>query len=133
MQENGKSIPALIPQVYMYYDPKTRSERDLKIFEHQKMDFMMIISPTQRIVIEIDGMQHYAEDDIVPGTEYRHYASAKRYAEMMRGHREMLLAGYDVYRFGGRELWISPNNTEASILEMIKNFLERLFEKYSVR
>lgn len=62
LKSHGKHIPALIPQVYMYYDPKAKTQREWQIFEHQKMDFMMIISPSQRIVFEIDGSQHYAED-----------------------------------------------------------------------
>ncbi len=39
--KNGRDLPALISQVYLYYDPKTRSERYGKpVFEHQRMDFM---------------------------------------------------------------------------------------------
>ena len=51
----------------MYYDPKTKAQREWQIFEHQKMDFMMIVSPSQRIVFEISGIQHYAEDEIALG------------------------------------------------------------------
>lgn len=133
IKENGKHLPALIPQVYMYYDPKTKNQRDFKIFEHQKMDFMLIIRPTQRIVIEIDGSQHYAEDEVVPGTQYKHYASPQRYAEMMKAHREMSLAGYDVYRFGGREFWVNDYNSESDIINRVKEFFELLFEKYYVK
>ena len=55
---------------------------------------LMILSHKYRIVIEIDGKQHYAE-----GTT----ASPKLYSEMVRAHREMSLLGYDVYRFGDYE------------------------------
>ena len=65
------------------------------------MDFLMIISEHERVVIEIDGVQHYA--DYVKGNT-KHYASVDRYAEMVAAQREMTLAGYDVYRFGGKEL-----------------------------
>ena len=133
IKEFGKHLPALIPQVYMYYDPKTRSQRELQIFEHQKMDFMMIISPTQRVVIEVDGSQHYAEDAVAPGTQYKHYASPLRYAEMMKAHRQMSLAGYDVYRFGGRELWANGSDAEDAIINRVKDFFESLFEKYYVK
>ena len=132
LRKYNKNIPALLPHVYMYYDPKTKSQRDWQIFEHQKMDFMMIISPSQRIVFEIDGSQHYAEDDIVPGTQYKHYASPARYAEMMKAHREMSLAGYDVYRFGGKELWINGSTTEEMIIDNISIFFDKLFNKYFV-
>lgn len=132
LKKHTKNIPALLPQVYMYYDPKTKSQRDWQIFEHQKMDFMMIISPSQRIVFEIDGSQHYAEDDVAPGTQYKHYASPARYAEMMKAHREMSLAGYDVYRFGGKELWVNGSTTEEMIIDNINLFFDKLFDKYFV-
>ena len=132
LKSHGKHIPALIPQVYMYYDPKTKAQREWQIFEHQKMDFMMIISPSQRVVFEIDGYQHYAEDDVAPGTQYKHYASAARYAEMMKAHREMSLAGYDVYRFGGRELWVNDFTSEDDIIRDIGSFFDKLFDKYYV-
>lgn len=133
IKEKGKHFPALIPQVYMYYDPKTKMQREINIFEHQKMDFMMVLRPNQRIVIEIDGYQHYAEDDVAPGTQYKHYASPQRYAEMMKAHREMSLAGYEVYRFGGHELWVNDYTTESEIVNKIKEFFKALFEKYYVR
>ncbi|MBS5043250.1 MAG: hypothetical protein KHZ54_12455 [Erysipelotrichaceae bacterium] len=132
LKKHTKNIPALLPQVYMYYDPKTKAQRDWQIFEHQKMDFMMIISPSQRVVFEIDGSQHYAEDDIAPGSQYKHYASPSRYAEMMKAHREMSLAGYDVYRFGGKELWVNGSTTEEMIIENISTFFDKLFDKYFV-
>ena len=132
IKENGNRLPALLPQVYLYYDPKTYTERGLKIFEHQKMDFMMIIKPNQRVVIEIDGQQHYAEDSTAPGEKYKRYASPKRYAEMMSAHREMSLAGYEVYRFGGRELWVNEWNTEEIIINRIKDFFSDLFKKFYV-
>lgn len=132
LKTHGKHIPALMPQVYMYYDPKTKAQRDWQIFEHQKMDFMMIISPTQRVVFEIDGYQHYAEDEIAPCTNYKHYASPARYAEMMKAHREMSLAGYDVYRFGGRELWVNEHASEEDIINNICIFFDKLFKKYHI-
>lgn len=116
----------------MYYGSKTKSQRDWQIFEHQKMDFMMTISLSQRIVFEIDGSQHYAEDDVAPGTQYKHYASPARYAEMMKAHREMSLAGYDVYRFGGKELWVNGSTTEEMIIDNINIFFDKLFDKYFV-
>ena len=132
LNAHGKQIPALIPQVYMYYDPKTKAQREWQIFEHQKMDFMMIIRPSQRVIFEIDGYQHYAEDEVVPGTQYKHYASPTRYAEMMKAHREMILAGYDIYRFGGKELWVNDHTSEDIIIRNISLFFDKLFEKYYV-
>ena len=41
--------------------------------------------------------------------------------------RELLLKGYEVYRFGGYELM-----REESAKELITNFFDRLFEKYGI-
>lgn len=126
------NLPALIPQVYLYYDPKTKSARHGKpIFEHQRMDFMFIIRREHRVVIEIDGIQHYAEDRTIDGTYYR-CADVNRYAEMMRAHREMVLDGYDVYRIGGKELYIGSDGNEEPAKQVVFDFLEGLFRKYRI-
>ena len=124
-KELGIDLPALIPQVYLYYDPQTLKQRGYKLFEHQKMDFLMILSHKDRIVIEIDGKQHYAE-----GTT----ASPKLYSEMVRAHREMSLLGYDVYRFGGYEFMGADADETAKnkVLDNIKQFFVRLFCKYGI-
>lgn len=85
----------------------------------------MIFSHKDRIVIEIDGKQHYAE-----GTT----ASPKLYSEMVRAHREMSLFGYDVYRFGGYEFAGADKNesVKGKVLEEIKQFFLRLFHKYGI-
>lgn len=132
INKNGKHLPALIPQVYLYYDPQTQDQRGLKIFEHQKMDFIMIITPSQRVVIEVDGKQHYSEDEMVPGTNHKYFSSPKRYSEMMKAHREMSLAGYDVYRFGGYEFWVNASTSEQAIVEQIERFFSDLFNKYRI-
>lgn len=124
-KELGIDLPALIPQVYLYYDPQTLKQRGYKLFEHQKMDFLMILSHKDRIVIEIDGKQHYAE-----GTT----ASPKLYSEMVRAHREMSLLGYDVYRFGGYEFMgaDADETVKKKVLDNIKQFFVRLFCKYGI-
>lgn len=90
---------------------------------------MMIISPEHRVVIEIDGIQHYAEDKQITGTWYR-CASVDRYADMMRANREMSLNGYDVYRFGGKELFVKDGESDEVIKKTIKDFFDALFKKY---
>lgn len=124
-KELGVDLPALIPQVYLYYDPLTIKQRGYKLFEHQKMDFLMIFSHRNRIVIEIDGKQHYSRDNI---------ASPELYSEMVKAHREMSLLGYDVYRFGGYEFYNADRNEEAkkAMLQNIKHFFVRLFNKYEI-
>lgn len=124
-KELGIDLPALIPQVYLYYDPQTLKQRGYKLFEHQKMDFLMIFSHKDRVVIEIDGKQHYAEGST---------ASPKLYAEMVAAHREMSLYGYDVYRFGGYEFMgaDSDDAIKDKVLGNLKSFFTRLFYKYGV-
>ena len=124
-KELGKDLPALIPQVYLYYDPLTINQRGYKLFEHQKMDFLMIFSHRDRIVIEIDGKQHYALEDV---------ASPKLYSEMVQAHREMSLFGYDVYRFGGYEFHNADKDeaTKKAMLDRLKYFFTRLFQKYGI-
>jgi very-short-patch-repair endonuclease len=58
------------------------------------MDFLMLLRGRRRLVIEIDGKQHYANGD---------QASPRLYADMMREDRTLRLGGYEVYRFGGAE------------------------------
>ena len=117
-------IPALFPQVWLYYDPKLQKDRIKKIFEHQRMDFLMLFSESQRVVMEIDGVQHYA--DYVAGNK-KHYASVDKYADMMAAQREMSLAGYDVYRFGAKELY-----DPAIGKRKVRAFFEGLFSKYGI-
>jgi hypothetical protein len=75
---------------------------------------------------------NYTEYEIALGTRYKHYASPSKFAEMMKAHRKMSLASYDVYRFGGRELWVNDNNSEADILKYVGDIFDKLFEKYYI-
>lgn len=112
-------FPVLIPQVYLHYDPRTLKElRGEKRLLRQRMDFLLLLPRGVRVVIEIDGKQHYADGDKV---------SPKKYSEMVSEDRKLKLNGYDIYRFGGYEF----QNKKASKI-MIKNFFEKLFDKYKV-
>lgn len=109
-------IPALIPQVYLHYDPyDQRTRRGLSNgtpLARQRMDFLLLFSDRQRVVIEVDGKQHYAEGDI---------AKPALYSEMVAEDRRLRLAGYEVYRFGGYELTQGPKGAE-----MVRGFFEQL-------
>ena len=67
------------------------------------MNFLLLLPHRRRVVLEIDGVQHYAD------REGR--ACPERYAEMVAADRELRLAGYEVYRFGGYEI---TNRSHAS-------------------
>jgi very-short-patch-repair endonuclease len=94
-----EGLPALIPQVYLHYDPYTlrelRTTNEGQYLARQRMDFLLLPRGARRVVVEVDGKQHYAEGD---------RASPARYAEMVAEDRRIRLDGYEVFRFGGYEL-----------------------------
>lgn len=114
----GENLPALIPQVYLHYDPYTLKQlRNEKRLYRQRMDFLLLLSDRKRIIIEIDGRQHYSIDG---------EARPKLYSEMVAEDRELKLAGYEVYRFGGYELL----QDDAS--EKVERFFHNLFIRHAI-
>jgi very-short-patch-repair endonuclease len=113
----GFDIPALIPQVYLHYDPYVR--RDFFIqdgqLRRQRMDFLLLLPGRQRVVIEVDGAQHYSDEG---------RPSPRKYSEMVAEDRALRLAGYEIYRFGGYEL-TPERGGEAVLTEFFDRFLER--------
>ncbi|NOU34506.1 MAG: hypothetical protein HOO96_41970 [Polyangiaceae bacterium] len=109
--------PALIPQVYLHFDPLTTRQRQAPVLPRQRMDFLLLLSSYERVVIEVDGKQHYANGD---------HASPQRYAEMVSADRQLRLDGYEVYRFGGAELMGAGGKT------IVKEFFARLFKRHRV-
>lgn len=117
-KKRGDNFPALIPQVYLHYDPYTVKQLGgIKRLTRQRMDFLLLLSSAIRIVIEVDGKQHFANDDT---------ASLPKYAEMMSADRDLRLVGYEVYRFGANELC---GNTSTVLIE---DFFTRLLNKHGV-
>jgi hypothetical protein len=111
-------VPALIPQVYLHYSPYVRGKLSAGAeLPRQRMDFLMLPSERARIVIEVDGQQHYADDSGA--------ASPRRYGEMVREDRAIRLAGYEVFRFGGAELQGEQG------LAVATEFFNRLFAVYA--
>jgi len=115
----GDRLPALVPQVYLHYDPYTFKILDgNKRLPRQRMDFLFLFSPYERIVIEIDGRQHYATGD---------QASPMLYAEMVSADRKLRLAGYEVYRFGGSEF------VNDRCEQLVEGFVADLFRKHGIK
>lgn len=132
---NKPELPALIPQVYCHYDPKSAIMRNGAVYVHQRMDFLMLFSDRERVVIEIDGVQHYSEeqelDILINGSTNnikKHIASTKKYAEMVEDDRKLKLYGYNVFRFGGYEFM-----KEQLPKKKIICFFEELFKLYGVQ
>ena len=92
----GVALPALVPQVYLHYDPAiVKSLRRRAALPRQRMDFLLLLPNHQRVVIEVDGAHHFSRDGV---------ASLSLYAQMVAADRELRLAGYEIYRFGANEL-----------------------------
>lgn len=119
-KEYGKNLPALLPQVYLHYDPRHRNERGKPVLVRQRMDFLLLLRNSIRVVLEIDGKQHYADES--------GQAAPSRYAEMVSEDRRMRLLGYEIYRFGGEEFVYSEN-----AIRMITNFFSELFLRYEIK
>lgn len=115
----GEELPALLPQVYLHYDPAVvKTLRHRLPLPRQRMDFLMLLRNRQRIVIEVDGKHHFSENDL---------PSLNVYADMVSADRELRLAGYEVYRFGANEL--VGSGAEARITD----FFEKLFRLHRIR
>ena len=120
----GDRLPALLPQVHLHYDPRHRNERRKSVFARQRMDFLMLLRNSARIVIEIDGMHHYSS---------RGRADPKLYAQMVSEDRRIRNLGYEVYRFGGSEivkplgdgLFVRQENTTETIASFFESLLIR--------
>lgn len=114
-KKGGFGYPALIPQVYLHYDPYSISSgRSGGALVRQRMDFLLLLPNRVRVVIEIDGMHHYSVND---------RPDPCKYSEMVAEDRELRLAGYDVYRFGGYEL------VQSNAASIVDEFLRRLLAR----
>nr|WSW49881.1 hypothetical protein OG296_43505 [Streptomyces sp. NBC_01001] len=119
----GFDVPALIPQVYLHYDPYTVAERQGQpVLARQRMDFLMLMNHRARAVIEVDGIQHYSRDN--PQKSAPPLADPVRYAAMMAEDRRLTLQGYEVYRVGGQEL-ADRASAEKGITEFFTDLLRR--------
>lgn len=86
--------------------------RDRLPLPRQRMDFLMLLPQRQRVVIEVDGKQHFSKDG---------QPSLDVYADMVSADRELRLAGYEIFRFGANE------TTRRDHVARLTAFFERLF------
>jgi very-short-patch-repair endonuclease len=85
------------------------------------MDFLLLMPHGQRVVLEVDGSHHYASAD---GKR----PDPAKYADSMRGDRNLKLGGYEVFRFGAAEL---QNREQAR--HVLQAFFAGLFLRFEVR
>lgn len=119
-KDEGFSIPALIPQVYLHFDPATAAARQSlgqsgSPLARQRMDFLILFSSRHRVVLEVDGKQHYANGEI---------ASPSLYSNMVAEDRRLRLSGYEVYRFGGHELM--TDSADGMLAEFFAQLSDRM-------
>lgn len=110
-------VPALLPQVYLHYDPYVRrypQERPGSVIR-QRMDFLLLLPQRRRVVLEVDGRHHYASSN--------GQADPHKYATMVAEDRRLRLAGYEVFRFGGAELM-----HEEPAKALLEDFFTRLLD-----
>ncbi|WAJ42856.1 hypothetical protein OK015_16475 [Mycobacterium sp. Aquia_216] len=112
------ALPALLPEVWLHWDPKTIQQRGADALLRFRMDFLMLAGP-ERIVIEVDGAHHYAHPD---GRR-----DPVRYAAMMSADRDLRLSGYEVFRFGAEDLRDPVRATP-----MLTDFFQTLFDRHGV-
>lgn len=112
------SLPALLPEVWLHWDPRTVKERGPDALLRFRMDFLLLLPQGVRIVIEVDGKHHYA--DALGNVD------VQRYAQMVKADRELKLAGYEVFRFGAAELQSTKSKAD------VKTFFEALFKRHGV-
>ncbi|MBA2238862.1 MAG: hypothetical protein H0W24_09250 [Lysobacter sp.] len=96
MRHRLPDAPALLPEVWLHWDPKTVKARGKDALLRFRMDFLLLFPHGHRVVIEVDGRHHYAD--------HRGLADTAQYAQLVRADRELKLAGYEVFRFGATEL-----------------------------
>jgi very-short-patch-repair endonuclease len=112
-------LPALLPEIWLHWDHKTAKERGRDALLRFRMDFLLLLPHTQRVVIEVDGAHHFTSPDGRP--------DGIKYAVNVRGDRDLKLSGYEVFRFGATEL---QNRASARIL--LQLFFKDLFRRFSV-
>lgn len=115
-----QDLPALLPEVWLHWDPKTVSQRGPEALLRSRMDFLLLLPHGQRIVLEVDGSQHYSRDG-------GQRPDSAKYAAMMAGDRDLRLRGYEVFRFGHDEL---KDPAEAQAL--LKEFLPAMFRRFDM-
>ncbi|WP_406359339.1 hypothetical protein OID55_41425 [Streptomyces sp. NBC_00715] len=109
---------ALLPEVWLHWDPKTVKERGPEALLRSRMNFLLLLPFGQRVVLEVDGVQHYTRD------EGRAPDTAK-YADLVAADRDLKLRGYEVFRFANDELK-RPEDAEKLLLRFIPDMFSRL-------
>ncbi|MFC0541892.1 AbiJ-related protein [Kutzneria chonburiensis] len=107
-------LPALLPEVWLHWDPKTVQARGRDALLSFRMDFLLLLPHGRRAVLEVDGKHHYATGDL---------ADTAKYAKTMRADRELRLSNYEVFRFGAHEL-LTEDRARTTVQEFFPNLFQ---------
>jgi very-short-patch-repair endonuclease len=124
-----QDLPALLPEVWRHWDPKTVQARGKDALVQFRMDFLILAPAGARIVLEVDGQTHYASEREMAPKQRRWSPDGDRYAHTMAQTRDLTLAGYEVYRFGTNDLR-EENEDEARA--MLTAFFDELFRRHRI-
>lgn len=111
-------LPALLPEVWLHWDPQAARTRGKDALLRHRMDFLLLLPRGHRVVLEVDGKHHYANGD---------RADPAAYAKNMRADRDLKLTGYEVFRFGATELL-----DREQARPMVQEFFGDLFRSFGV-
>ncbi|WP_225884568.1 hypothetical protein [Streptomyces sp. fd1-xmd] len=112
--------PVLLPEVWLHWDHQAVRERGPQALLRSRMDFLLLLPHGQRIVLEVDGSQHYTRDR-------GQRPDTAKYAETMAADRDLKLRGYEVFRFGHDEL-----KDATAARGLLEQFLPALFQRFNV-
>jgi very-short-patch-repair endonuclease len=115
----NKHNPALIPQFYLRWDPLTGKAVRVA---GQRYDFLLLLPHRLRVILEVDGIQHYANKRNGIWS-----VDPSEYVKTIADTRDLQLSGYEVHRFSTKE-W----DTRDEAITVLKPFLARLFERRGV-
>jgi very-short-patch-repair endonuclease len=112
-------LPALLPEVWLHWDPVAAKARGPKALLRFRMDFLLLLPNAQRVVVEVDGAHHFTSPEGRP--------DGTKYADNMRGDRDLKLNGYEVFRFGATEL-LDRERARA----LLQQFFTDLFRRFEI-
>ncbi|MGW6771933.1 AbiJ-related protein [Streptomyces sp. NPDC055037] len=113
-------VPALLPEVWLHWDHKTVQQRGPGALLRSRMDFLLLLPHGQRVVLEVDGSQHFTRNrGRTPDTA--------KYAAMVAADRDLKLREYEVFRFGHDELKLIDDART-----LLQQFLPDLFRRFRV-
>jgi very-short-patch-repair endonuclease len=122
-----QELPALLPEVWRHWDPKTVNVRGKDALVQFRMDLLLLAPAGARIVLEVDGQTHYASERDAEDGQRHWLPDGNQYARTVAASRDLTLAGYEVYRFGTNEL---QDKDQARTLVTV--FFDSLFRRHSV-